>query len=93
MRYRRQVREDGEGWYLPATAAFLEQWGIRDEVLRSWVGPRLTDNPFRCQADPTDFDPGPLEGLRKVYVRHTNPPLASLQRFYDDAVAAGWETP
>ena len=28
-RYRRQVPEDGEGWYLPATAAFLEQWGVR----------------------------------------------------------------
>ncbi|MGO9854675.1 MAG: alpha/beta fold hydrolase [Acidimicrobiales bacterium] len=91
-RYRRQVLEDGEGWYLPATAAFLEQWGVQDEVQRAWVGPRLTDFPFRCQADPTDFDPGPLERLRKVYVHHTNPPLASLQRFYDDAVAAGWET-
>jgi pimeloyl-ACP methyl ester carboxylesterase len=91
-RYRRQVRDDGEGWYLPATAAFLEQWGVTDEVQRAWVGARLTDFPFRCQAEPTEFDPGPLDGLRKVYVQHTNPPLASLQRFYDDAVAAGWET-
>jgi pimeloyl-ACP methyl ester carboxylesterase len=91
-RYRRQVRAEGEGWYLPATAAFLEQWGVSDEVLRAWVGARLTDFPFRCQTEPTDFDPGPLERLRKVYVQHTNPPLASLQRFYDEAVAAGWET-
>lgn len=91
-RYRRQVHDDGEGWYLPATTAFLEQWGVRSEALRAWVAPRLTDFPFRCQVEPTDFDPGPLERLRKVYVRHTNPPLASLQRFYDDAVADGWET-
>ena len=31
-RYRRQVAGDGEGWYLPATDAFLEQWGIRRRV-------------------------------------------------------------
>jgi pimeloyl-ACP methyl ester carboxylesterase len=91
-RYRRQVAEDGEGWYLPATDAFLKQWGIRDGTMRSWVGPRLTDFPFRCQTEPTDFDPEPLRRLRKVYVKHTDPPLASLQRFHDAAVRAGWET-
>jgi pimeloyl-ACP methyl ester carboxylesterase len=91
-RYRREVREGGEGWFLPATAAFLEQWGIREAALRAWVEPRLTDFPFRCQSEATDFDPGPLEKLRKVYVRHTDPPLASLERFFDQAVAAGWET-
>lgn len=29
---------------------------------------------------------------RQVYVHHTHPPPASPRRFYDDAVAAGWET-
>ncbi len=91
-RYRRQVAGDGEGWYLPATDAFLEQWGIRDASTRAWVGSRLTDFPFRCQTEPTSFDPAPLGRLRKVYVQHTDPPLASLQRFYDAAVVAGWET-
>ena len=28
-RYREQVAESGEGWFLPASDAFLEQWGIR----------------------------------------------------------------
>ena len=28
-RYRRQVAEEGDGWFLPASDAFLEQWGIR----------------------------------------------------------------
>ncbi len=91
-RYRREARDNGEGWYLPAKAAFLEQWGITHATLRAWVEPRLTDFPFRCQAEAINFDPGPLQTMRKVYVRHTNPPLASLQRFYDDAVAAGWKT-
>ena len=91
-RYRRQAAEDGEGWYLPATDAFLEQWGIGDAAARAFVGPRLTDFPFRCQLEPTDFDPGPLTRLRKVYVRHTDPPMASLEPFYEAAVAAGWET-
>jgi pimeloyl-ACP methyl ester carboxylesterase len=90
-RYRRQVAEAGEGWYLPATDAFLEQWGI-EAAQRPWAGARLTDFPFRCQMEPTAFDPGPLGRLRKVYVAHTDPPLASLGRFAEAAVAAGWET-
>jgi pimeloyl-ACP methyl ester carboxylesterase len=91
-RYRRQVAEAGEGWFLPATDAFLEQWGIDDEAERRWVGRRLTNFPFRCQMEPTQFDPGPLARLRKVYVAHTDPPLASLGRFAQAAEAAGWET-
>jgi pimeloyl-ACP methyl ester carboxylesterase len=89
--YRRQVAEAGEGWFLPATSAFLAQWGI-DDAQRQWVGARLTDFPFRCQMEPTQFDPGPLELLRKVYVAHTDPPLPSLGRFAEAALAAGWET-
>jgi pimeloyl-ACP methyl ester carboxylesterase len=91
-RYRRQAAEAGEGWFLPATDAFLEQWGIEDVALRHWVGPRLTDFPFRCQVEPTQFDPGPLARVRKVYVAHTDPPLPSLARFAEAAMAAGWET-
>jgi hypothetical protein len=91
-RYRRQVAEEGDGWFLPASDAFLEQWGIEDAAQRSRVGPRLTDFPFRCQIEPTEFDPEPLNRLRKVYVAHTNPPLPSLGRFAAAALAAGWET-
>jgi pimeloyl-ACP methyl ester carboxylesterase len=89
--YRRQVAEAGEGWFLPATDAFMAQWGINDEALRQWVDPRLTHFPFRCQIEPTRFDPGPLERLRKVYVAHTDPPLPSLGRFADAAKASEWE--
>ncbi len=91
-RYRQLAAVDGEGWYVPATDAFLDQWGVGEDVLRARVGPRLTDFPIRCVVEPTAFDPGPLRQLRKVYVRHSDPPLASLQRFYEAAVAAGWET-
>jgi pimeloyl-ACP methyl ester carboxylesterase len=91
-RYRRQVAEAGEGWYLPATDSFLRQWGIEGAGRRRWVGSRLTDFPFRCQMEPTQFDPAPLGRLRKVYVAHTDPPLPSLGRFAKAAMAAGWET-
>ena len=91
-RYRRQVAEEGDGWFLPASDAFLEQWGIEDAAQRAWIGPRLTDFPFRCQIEPTEFDPAALGRLRKVYVAHTNPPLPSLGRFAAAALAAGWET-
>jgi pimeloyl-ACP methyl ester carboxylesterase len=90
-RYRRQVAEAGGGWFLPATDAFLEQWGV-EAARRPWVGARLSDFPFRCQVEPTEFDPAPLSRLRKVYVAHTDPPLPSLARFAEAAVAAGWET-
>ena len=33
-RYRQQVAESGEGWFLPASDAFLEQWGISDAAQR-----------------------------------------------------------
>ncbi len=91
-RYRKLVNESGDGWYLPATDQFLEQWGITDQRLRAWVAPRLTDFPYRCQTDVTDFDPGPLDQVRKIYVNHSHPPLASLTRFFTAAQRAGWET-
>jgi pimeloyl-ACP methyl ester carboxylesterase len=91
-RYRALAGEQGEGWFVPASAAFLDQWGVTDPALRDWVGARLTDFPSRCLTEPSDFDPAPLAALRRVYVAHTDPPLPSLQRFSDGAVAAGWET-
>src|ERR1700733_10943942 len=52
-RYRELAAGEGEGWFVPATEAFLDQWGMRDEALRARVGPRLTDFPFRCVVEPT----------------------------------------
>jgi pimeloyl-ACP methyl ester carboxylesterase len=91
-RYRRQVADEGDGWILPASDAFLEQWGIADAAERRWIGPRLTDFPFRCQTETTRFDPEPLDRLRKVYVAHTDPPLPSLAPFAEAAHVAGWES-
>ncbi len=91
-RYRRMAAQDGGGWLVPASAEFLDQWGIDDAGLRARVAPRLTDFPLRCQTEPALYDPSPLTALRKVYVHHLNPALPSLQRFYQAAVAAGWET-
>jgi hypothetical protein len=91
-RYRRLAKESGDGWYIPAGDQFLDQWGVTDPRLRSWVAPRLTDFPLRCQTESTNFDPRPLEAVRKVYVNHTAPRLDSLTRFFTAAVDGGWET-
>jgi pimeloyl-ACP methyl ester carboxylesterase len=91
-RYRELAASAGEGWRVPASPRFLEQWGITDRTLRAMVAPRLTDFPLRCLTDPVLFDPAALGQARKVYVNHTQPPLASLQASFDLAVAAGWET-
>ena len=90
--YRELAAAEGDGWRVPASPAFLQQWGITDPDLQARVGPRLTDFPLRCQTDPVHFDPQPLHRVRQVYVSHTRPPLASLQPSADLAVAAGWET-
>jgi pimeloyl-ACP methyl ester carboxylesterase len=91
-RYRELAASDGDGWFVPASPRFLDQWGVTSDALGARVGPRLTNFPLRCAADPVEFDPAALDAARKVYVNHTNPPLASLQASFDLAAAAGWET-
>ncbi len=91
-RYRDLAAADGDGWFVPASPQFLDQWGLTDPDLRARVASRLTDFPLRCQTDPVAFDPAALDQIRQVYVNHTRPPLASLQASFDRAVAAGWET-
>jgi pimeloyl-ACP methyl ester carboxylesterase len=91
-RYRELAAADGDGWRVPASPAFLEQWGITEPGLCSRIGPRLTDFPLRATTDPVEFDARALGQVRQAYVRHTRPPLASLGPSFDHAVAAGWET-
>ncbi|MFJ8988878.1 alpha/beta fold hydrolase [Streptomyces sp. NPDC102279] len=88
-RYREQVAAAGDGWYLPADPAFLSQWGVHDGELRAWAGARLTAFPSRCQTDPVRFDPAPLAALPRFYVRHTSPPLTSLDASFATAIAQG----
>ena len=54
--------------------------------------PPPTDFPARCITDATVFDEQKLAEIPKAYVRHTSPPLASLERFYESSKAAGWKT-
>jgi pimeloyl-ACP methyl ester carboxylesterase len=91
-RYRELAASHGCGWLVPASPSFLDQWGITDPGLRASVGPRLTDFPLRCLTDPAEFDAGALEQVRRVYIDHTRPPLASLRASASLAVTAGWET-
>ncbi len=89
-RYRALAADTGDGWRVPASPAFLAQWGVTD-ALAPFVGARLTDFPLKCTTDPTVFDSAALDALRTVYVRHTDPPLASLDVSYQRAVDGGFE--
>ncbi|MET0627304.1 MAG: alpha/beta fold hydrolase [Acidimicrobiia bacterium] len=91
-RYRELAAASATADVVPASAAFLDQWGVTDPVARDWVAPRLRDFPLRCAIDPVDFDDRALAGLPQVYVRHTSPPLASLALSYARARDCGWET-
>ncbi len=88
-RYRRIAEEQGDGWLIPASPAFLGQWGIPDR-LHEFVGARLTDFPLRCQIEPTGYDPSALDSLPCTYVWHTDPPLDSLEGSRETARAWGW---
>ncbi len=90
--YRSLAAESATGDVIPASTAFLDQWGVRDPAQRDWVAPRLTSFPFRCVTDRVEFDAAALDLLRQVYVRHTNPPLASLDLSFGRARDRGWET-
>jgi pimeloyl-ACP methyl ester carboxylesterase len=79
-RYLDLAASAGDGWRIPASPAFLDQWGVTDQAARDWVGPRLTDFPLRAATEPTRFSPAPLASIPRLYVRHTAPPLPSLER-------------
>lgn len=67
----------------------MAQWGVTDPDLVSWVAPRLVDFPLRCQTERIDYDEATLCALSQTYVRHTDPPLASLDRSHERALRAG----
>jgi len=91
-RYQELAASQGDGYRIPATDAFLDQWGVTDTATRAWVGPRLTDFPLKCATDTVTYDESTLAAVRQVYVRHTDPPLGNLEVSWSRAVAAGWET-
>jgi len=91
-RYRQLVADAGDGWRVPTSTAFLAQWGVTDD-LASFVGARLSDFPFKCQTDPMQYDPSHWRALRKIYVRHTDPPLPSLDRLSRPILATVGDAP
>jgi pimeloyl-ACP methyl ester carboxylesterase len=91
-RYQQLATSQGDGYRIPATDAFLDQWGVTDAAARAWVGPRLTDFPLKCATDVVTYDEAALAATRQVYVRHTDPPLGNLDVSWSRAVDARWET-
>ncbi len=89
-RYLEIAAQAGDGWRVPASTAFLDQWAVTDPALREFVGSRLTDFPLRCATDPVDFDPAPLASVPRHYLEHTDPPLASLGLSIERASDTGW---
>ena len=77
-RYRRQVADEGEGWYLPATDAFLEQWGISDETMRSWSGRASPPSPSDVRPNrPTSTPSRSAGSARSTCSTRTHPCRAS----------------
>jgi hypothetical protein len=74
----------------PLPPVAVAQWGVTDD-LAPFVGPRLTDFPFKCPTDATQYDSASWDALRKVSVRHTDPPLPGLDLSHQRAVDDGFE--
>lgn len=89
-RYLEVAAKDGDGWRVPASTAFLDQWAVTDPRLREFVGTRLTDFPLRCVTEPVEFDPAPLASVARHYVEHTDPPLPSLALSIRRASESEW---
>lgn len=90
-RYRRLAGEHGDGFRVPASDAFLTQWGVETSELADFIGPRLTDFPLKAATDPIDYDPATLHEIARTYIEHTSPPLESLARSLEAALADGFE--
>jgi pimeloyl-ACP methyl ester carboxylesterase len=90
-RYQELATKVGEGWRLPADDSFLTQWGVPED-LRPIVGPRLTDFPLRCATDVVRYGSAALQSVQRSYIRHTQPPLPSLEQSYERAVQHGCVT-
>lgn len=89
-RYRELAADVGDGWKVPASDAFLAQWGVTDPAMAAFVGPRLTDFPLKACTDPVEYDPAALAGLSRTYIEHTDPPLPSLAGSISAAVEDGF---
>ena len=90
QRYKDLAQAQGEGWFVPASRAFLDQWGVKGDDLRHFVGGRLTNFPYKCLIDPAIFNPASLQQKQRLYIEHTKPPLASLDLSRDYAIADGF---
>lgn len=90
QRYKELAKSEGEGWFVPASRAFLDQWGVKGDDLRHFVGDRLTNFPYMCLTDLAIFNPAQLQKKQRLYIEHTAPPLASLDLSRDHAIADGF---
>ena len=91
-RYRRQVAEEGDGWFLPASDAFLEQWGIRgrgpagvDGSTADRLSVSLPDRAHRVRPGAAQ---SAAQGLRGAH----QSALAQPRTIRRGGAAAGWET-
>ncbi len=81
--YEASVARDGDGWRLPFKGALsLEALGITDAADIAWMGPRMTDQPYRTFVDPVDASEAALAHLDRAYVLSSRRPhyLAAAER-------------
>lgn len=89
-RYRELAAEQGDGWRIPSSDAFLAQWGVTDPSMAAFVGPRLTDFGLALTTEPMEYDPAPLAALERTFIEHTDPPLLSLNGSIAAAIEDGF---
>ncbi len=76
----------------PDGCAGEQDWAITDQALRLWAHERATAFPCRWMEQRVDYGPAALAALPQAYVRHTQPPVPSLEPSWQGAVLAGLDT-
>lgn len=67
----------------------LDEWGVTDPANCDWLMPRLSDFPAQCLTEPAS---NASPGVRRAYVRHTQPSVPGLDLAWERALTAGFET-
>jgi pimeloyl-ACP methyl ester carboxylesterase len=73
--FERIARERGDGWKIPMDAVFsLEALGVHDEEDKTWMEPRLTDQPIRTFTEASSITRKTLTSVPCSYIQSSSIP-------------------
>lgn len=84
------ARTHGDGWLMPPQEAYLDRWGLRDDVDRRWVWGKLTAMPLLCFSQAVTLPANACRSLPRTYIECLDPRNEGLRLSADRARQEGW---